>query len=63
MAGSAVAAFAFKPEGDRTVVEWSLAGDCNFLSKAVHLFLDMDKMVGGDFETGLASLKTIVDKK
>lgn len=61
MAGTAVAAFAFKPEGDRTVVEWSLAGDCNFLSKAVHLFFDMDRMVGGQFEEGLAQLKTVAE--
>ena len=61
MAGTAVAAFAFKPDGDRTVVEWSLTGDCNFLSKAVHLFLDMDKMVGGQFEEGLAQLKSVAE--
>ena len=61
MTGTAVAAFAFKPEGDRTVVEWSLAGDCNFLSKAVHLFFDMDRMVGGQFEEGLAQLKTVAE--
>ena len=60
-AGTAFAAFAFKPDGDRTVVEWSLAGDCNFVSKAVHLFMNMDKMVGGQFEEGLAELKTVAE--
>jgi uncharacterized protein YndB with AHSA1/START domain len=59
--GTAFAAFAFKPEGDRTVVEWSLAGNNNFVSKAVHLFMNMDKMVGGQFEEGLAELKTVAE--
>jgi uncharacterized protein YndB with AHSA1/START domain len=59
--GTAFAAFAFKPEGDRTVVEWSLTGNNNFGAKAVHLFMDMDKMVGGQFEEGLADLKSVVE--
>jgi len=59
--GTAFAEFAFKPEGDRTVVEWSLDGNNNFVSEAVHLFMNMDKMVGGQFEEGLAELKTVVE--
>src|SRR5262245_38996857 len=38
-AGTAFAEFAFKPESDRTKVEWSLNGTNNFLAKAVHLFM------------------------
>jgi len=60
-AGTAIAEFAFKPEGDRTTVEWSLAGSNNFLAKAVSLFMNMDKMVGGQFEEGLAQLKSVVE--
>jgi hypothetical protein len=60
-AGTAIAEFAFKPEGDRSTVEWSLAGRNNFLSKAVCLFMNMDKMVGGQFEEGLAQLKSVVE--
>jgi uncharacterized protein YndB with AHSA1/START domain len=60
-AGTAFAEFAFRPEGDRTTVEWRLAGRNNFLAKAVHLFLDMDRMVGGQFEQGLAQLKSVVE--
>jgi uncharacterized protein YndB with AHSA1/START domain len=59
--GTAFAEFAFKPEGDRTIVEWSLAGKNNFVSKAVHLFMNMDKMVGGQFEEGLAQMKSVVE--
>jgi uncharacterized protein YndB with AHSA1/START domain len=42
-------------------VTWSLAGNNNFISKAVCLFMDMDKMVGGDFEKGLADLKSVAE--
>lgn len=55
------AEFTFKPEGDQTAVTWSLTGKNNFISKAICLFMDMDKMVGGDFEQGLADLKTVVE--
>jgi len=34
--------------------------DKNFMSKAICLFMNMDKMVGGDFEKGLAGLKSAV---
>ncbi len=55
------AEFAFKPEGDQTVVTWSMVGECNFIAKAIHLFISMDKMVGGQFEKGLASMKSEVE--
>ena len=55
------AEFTFKPEGDQTVVTWSMAGKNNFVSKAICLFMNMDKMVGGDFEKGLAQMKSVVE--
>ncbi len=54
--GTAYATFAFKPEGDKTQVTWALNGENNFIAKAVHMVLDMDKMVGGQFEEGFADL-------
>ena len=51
------AEFTFKPEGSGTQVTWSMFGDKNFMSKAFGLFCDMDKMIGGDFEKGLAQMK------
>ena len=60
-AGTAFAEFRFKPDGERTVVEWSLAGENNFIAKAVHLFMNMDKMVGGQFEDGLAQLRSVAE--
>ena len=61
MAGTNTAEFTFKPEGDKTVVTWSMSGHNNFLAKAVGLAINCDKMVGGQFEKGLADLKTIVE--
>jgi hypothetical protein len=59
-ASVATTEFTFKPEGNQTSVSWSMAGDKSFISKAFCLFMNMDKMVGGDFEKGLASLKSVV---
>ena len=53
--------FTFKPEGNQTVVSWSMFGDKNFMAKAIHLVMNMDKMIGGQFEKGLASMKSIVE--
>jgi uncharacterized protein YndB with AHSA1/START domain len=55
--------FTLAPKGDTTDVTWTMNGQTPFLAKVVHVFLDMDKMVGGDFEAGLASLKTIAEKR
>ena len=51
--------FTFKPEGDQTVVTWTMSGENTFMSKAMHLVMDMDKLVGGSFDEGLASMKKI----
>jgi uncharacterized protein YndB with AHSA1/START domain len=53
--------FTFKPEGDETVVVWTMSGQNNFMSKAFHLFMDVEAMVGGDFEKGLAAMKAKVE--
>ena len=53
--------FSFKPEGDKTAVTWGMNGTKNFLFKAFGLFMDCDKMIGPDFEKGLASLKGIAE--
>ena len=53
------AEFTFEPKGEQTMVTWSMEGKNNFIAKAISMFIDMDKMVGGNFEKGLANLKTI----
>lgn len=56
------AEFAFRPAGGGTEVTWTMRGRSNFIGKAMCLVFDMDKMVGGDFERGLASMRAIVEK-
>lgn len=53
--------FTFKSEGNQTTVTWAMFGDQNFLAKAFGLFVDCDKMIGADFEKGLASMKTVAE--
>jgi hypothetical protein len=60
-AATNTAEFTFKPEGNQTMVTWAMFGDKNFMAKAVHLFMNMDKMIGGQFEKGLADMKSIVE--
>jgi len=54
--------FTFKPAGDGTTVTWTMTGQNNFLSKAICMFVNMDKMVGGMFEQGLTQMKTVVER-
>ncbi len=56
-----VAEFEFKAEGAQTRVSWSMSGTNNFMAKAVGLFMNMDKMIGGDFEQGLVNLKALTE--
>jgi len=60
-AATNTAEFTFKPEGNQTAVTWSMTGNNNFMAKAVHLFMNMDKMVGGQFEKGLAQMGSVVE--
>ena len=60
-AGNSIAEFTFKPESNKTAVTWSMTGNNNFMAKAIHLFVSMEKMIGGQFEKGLASMKSIVE--
>lgn len=56
-----VTEFKLKPDGDKTNVTWTMAGKNNFIAKAFGLFMNMDKLVGGDFEKGLAQMKAVVE--
>ena len=56
------AMFTLDGKGEATTVTWAMFGPANFVSKLMGIFFDMDKMVGTDFEAGLASLKTIAEK-
>ena len=51
--------FTKTPEGSKTT--WAMDGNNNFFSKAMSLFMNMDKMIGPDFERGLAGIKTAAE--
>jgi hypothetical protein len=53
--------FVFTPQGNQTNVKWTMAGDNNFIGKAFSLVMNMDKAVGGDFERGLAQMKSVAE--
>jgi len=48
--------------GSSTEVIWSMTGPVPYFFRLLHLFMDMDSMVGKDFEAGLANLKAVVEK-
>ena len=57
-----VAEFTLASQGDATNVTWKMHGPSPYLSKVMTLFFSMDKMVGKDFETGLANLKAVAEQ-
>jgi len=61
MEGTSTVDFTFKPEGGKTVMTWHMYGPNNYMGKVMCLFMSMDKMVGGQFEQGLANLKTLAE--
>jgi uncharacterized protein YndB with AHSA1/START domain len=55
------AEFTMLPQGGATNVIWVMHGPAPFMSKVMQVFMNMDRMIGKDFETGLANLKTITE--
>lgn len=55
------AIFTLAPQTDGTEVTWAMEGPVPYFAKIIHLFFNMDKMVGGDFAAGLADLKIVVE--
>lgn len=53
--------FTFQPQSSQTNVTWSMTGKRNFMMKAMSLVMNMDKMLGGQFEQGLAQMKAIAE--
>jgi hypothetical protein len=56
------AEFTMLPQGDATHLTWLMHGPASFMSKLMHVFMNIDKMVGKDFEAGLANLKRLTEK-
>jgi uncharacterized protein YndB with AHSA1/START domain len=54
--------FRLEPKGDVTNITWAMQGNTPYFAKIIHVFFNMDRMVGKDFETGLGNLKTVAEK-
>jgi uncharacterized protein YndB with AHSA1/START domain len=57
-----MAEFTLEPRGESTIVTWAMQGQNVFVGKVMSVFVDMDRMVGKDFETGLANLKAAAEQ-
>jgi uncharacterized protein YndB with AHSA1/START domain len=53
--------FTLEPNGDSTHVTWAIHGPSPYISKVMSIFINMDSMIGKDFEAGLANLKTVAE--
>lgn len=60
--GHNIAEFTLDGKGDATNVTWAMHGPAPYMSKLMGVFLNLDSMIGKDFEAGLANLKTIAEK-
>ncbi len=54
--------YTFTPNGSGTEVSWAMTGQNNFMMKAMHMVMNMDKMLGADFDKGLAAMKVAAEK-
>lgn len=62
MEASNTAEFTLQPKGNATDVTWAMYGPMPFISKVMCVFFDLDKMIGPDFEKGLADLKKVSEQ-
>ena len=61
--GKSTAEFNFHPDGEQTTVTWRMHGENKLIGKAMNLVMNCDKMIGGQYEKGLANLKAIVESR
>jgi uncharacterized protein YndB with AHSA1/START domain len=54
--------FTLQPQGDSTQVTWLMQGPAPYVTKLMTVFVSMDKMIGKDFEAGLANLKANAER-
>ncbi len=61
-----MAEFTMRPKGSATNVTtnvtWAMHGPVPFMAKIIHIFMNMDRMVGGPFQQGLVSMKAVAEK-
>lgn len=49
--------FSFSAQGGKTSVSWTMTGTNDFMAKGFHMMMNIDRMIGGEFEKGLAKLE------
>jgi hypothetical protein len=54
--------FAFAPKGSQTEVTWTMLGKNNFMMKAMHMLMNMEKILGKEFDKGLAAMKIAAER-
>jgi hypothetical protein len=57
-----IAEFTMLPQGSATNLDWVMSGPAPFMSKVMQVFMSFDKMIGKDFEAGLAKIKSNAEK-
>src|SRR5215813_3064224 len=57
-----IAEFTMLPQGNATHLSWVMHGPAPFMSKVMQVFMSFDKMIGKDFESGLAKIKSVSEK-
>ena len=62
MEGHDAVEFTVQPNGNATNVTWAMSGPLTYPGKVMTVFVSMDKLIGSDFETGLANLKAVAEK-
>jgi hypothetical protein len=60
--GHNIAEFTMLPQGDATNLTWTMVGPAPFMSRLMQVFINLDHMIGKDFEAGLANLKKLTEK-
>ena len=60
--GHNTAEFTMSPQGDNTTVTWAMYGPSPYVAKVMGTVINMDRMIGTDFEAGLANLKAVAEK-
>ena len=58
-----IAEFTLEPRGDSTDITWAMYGPNLYIAKVMSIFFNMDRMIGKDFETGLANLKAVTENQ
>jgi hypothetical protein len=55
--------FSLELNGSMTHVNWTMTGDCPYIAKVIGVIFNMEKMIGGEFDKGLADLRALAGER